>query len=114
MKLVDKVFGTYSQREIKRIMPLVERIEGMRDGMMALSDAELRAKTAEYKARFQAGETLDDLLPEAFATVREAARRVLKMEHYRVQSVVLFYIRGVLPKCVPVKVRPWFPHYLHT
>ena len=87
MKLVDKVFGTYSQREIKRIMPLVERIEGMRDGMMALSDAELRAKTAEYKARFQAGETLDDLLPEAFATVREAARRVLKMEHYRVQLI---------------------------
>ena len=87
MKLVDKVFGTYSQREIKRIMPLVEQIEGMRDGMMALSDAELRAKTAEYKARFQAGETLDDLLPEAFATVREAARRVLKMEHYRVQLI---------------------------
>ncbi len=87
MKLVDKVFGTYSQREIKRIMPLVEKIEGMRDGMMALSDAELRAKTAEYKARFQAGETLDDLLPEAFATVREAARRVLKMEHYRVQLI---------------------------
>ena len=87
MKLVDKVFGTYSQREIKRIMPLVERIEGMRDGMMALSDAELRARTAEYKARFQAGETLDDLLPEAFATVREAARRVLKMEHYRVQLI---------------------------
>ena len=87
MKLVDKVFGTYSQREIKRIMPLVEKIEGMRDDMMALSDAELRAKTAEYKARFQAGETLDDLLPEAFATVREAARRVLKMEHYRVQLI---------------------------
>ena len=87
MKLVDKVFGTYSQREIKRIMPLVEQIEGMRDGMMALSDTELRAKTAEYKARFQAGETLDDLLPEAFATVREAARRVLKMEHYRVQLI---------------------------
>ena len=87
MKLVDKVFGTYSQREIKRIMPLVEKIEGMRDSMMALSDAELRAKTAEYKARFQAGETLDDLLPEAFATVREAARRVLKMEHYRVQLI---------------------------
>ena len=87
MKLVDKLFGTYSQREIKRIMPLVEQIEGMRDAMMALSDAELRAKTAEYKARFQAGETLDELLPEAFATVREAARRVLNMEHYRVQLI---------------------------
>ncbi len=87
MKLIDKMFGTYSQREIKRIMPLVERIEGLRDSMMALSDAELCAKTAEYKARFQAGETLDDLLPEAFATVREAARRVLNMEHYRVQLI---------------------------
>ncbi len=87
MKLIDKVFGTHSEREVKRIMPLVEKIEGMRDSMMALSDAELRAKTAEYKARFQAGETLDDLLPEAYATVREAARRVLNMEHYRVQLI---------------------------
>ena len=87
MKLVDKVFGTYSQREIKRIMPLVDKIEGLRDSMMALSDGELRAKTAEYKARLSAGETLDDLLPEAFATVREAARRVLNMEHYRVQLI---------------------------
>ena len=87
MKLIDKIFGTYSEREIKRIMPLVERIESLRDDMMALSDAELRAKTAEYKARFQAGESLDDLLPEAFATVREAARRVLNMEHYRVQLI---------------------------
>ncbi len=87
MKLIDKVFGTHSEREVKRIMPLVEKIEGMRDAMMALSDEELRAKTAEYKARFQAGETLDDLLPEAYATVREAARRVLNMEHYRVQLI---------------------------
>ncbi len=87
MKLVDKLFGTHSQREIKRVMHLVEQIEGLRDSMIALSDAELRAKTSEYKARLQAGETLDDLLPEAYATVREAARRVLNMEHYRVQLI---------------------------
>ncbi|MBR3761909.1 MAG: preprotein translocase subunit SecA [Lachnospiraceae bacterium] len=87
MKITDKLFGTHSQREIKRIIPLVDKIESLRDGMMALSDEELRAKTAEYKSRFKAGETLDDLLPEAYATVREAARRVLNMEHYRVQLI---------------------------
>ena len=87
MKLTEKIFGTHSQRELKRIMPLVDKIEGMRDNMMALSDEELRAKTAEYKARLSAGETLDDLLPEAYATVREAARRALNMEHYRVQLI---------------------------
>ena len=85
MKLADKLFGTHSQRELKRIMPLVDRIESLRDTMMSLSDEELRGKTAEYKARFKDGETLDDLLPEAFATAREAARRVLNTEHYRVQ-----------------------------
>ena len=87
MKITDKLFGTHSQREIKRIIPLVDKVESLRDGMMALSDEELRAKTAEYKSRFKAGETLDDLLPEAYATVREAARRVLNMEHYRVQLI---------------------------
>ena len=87
MKITDKLFGTHSQREIKRIIPLVDKIESLRDGMMALSDEELRAKTAEYKSRFKAGETLDDLLPEADATVREEARRVLNMEHYRVQLI---------------------------
>ena len=87
MKLPEKIFGTHSQRELKRIMPLVDKIESLRDSMMALSDEELRAKTAEYKSRFQAGETLDDLLPEAYATVREAARRALNMEHYRVQLI---------------------------
>ena len=87
MKLTEKLFGTHSQRELKRIAPIVDKIESLRDGMMALSDEELRAKTAEYKARFQAGETLDDLLPEAFATVREAGRRALNMEHYRVQLI---------------------------
>ena len=85
MSIVEKLFGTHSEREIKRIMPLVEKIESLRDSMMALSDYELREKTTEYKKRLQEGETLDDLLPEAYATVREAARRVLNTEHYRVQ-----------------------------
>ena len=87
MKLIDNIFGTYSQREIKRITPLVDRIEGLRDSMMALTDEELRGKTQEFKSRFQAGETLDDLLVEAYAVAREAARRILKTEHYRVQII---------------------------
>ena len=85
MSIVEKLFGTHSEREIKRIMPLVDKIESLRETMMALSDEELRGKTKEYKKRLEEGETLDDLLPEAYATVREAARRVLNTEHYRVQ-----------------------------
>jgi preprotein translocase subunit SecA len=87
MNVVEKVFGTHSERELKRIYPIVDKIESLRDSMMALSDEELRNKTKEYKNRLAEGETLDDLLPEAFATVREAARRVLNMEHYRVQLI---------------------------
>ena len=87
MKIIDKVFGTHSEREIKRIMPLVEKIEGLRPQMQALSDEELRNKTAEFKKRLAEGATLDDLLPEAYATVREATARVLKTEHYRVQLI---------------------------
>ncbi len=86
-KIVDKIFGTHSERELKRIMPIVDRIEELRPTMQALSDEQLRGKTKEYKDRLAAGETLDDLLPEAFATVREAAKRVLNMEHYRVQLI---------------------------
>ena len=87
MKIIDKVFGTHSQRELKRIYPLVDKVESLSPAMAALSDEELRGKTKEYKTRLANGETLDDLLPEAFATVREAAKRVLKMEHYRVQII---------------------------
>ena len=83
MSLIEKIFGTHSERELKRIEPMVDKIESLRPQMQALSDEELRAKTTEYKERFANGETLDDLLPEAFATVREAAKRVLGMEHYR-------------------------------
>ena len=87
MKIIDKLFGTHSERELKLIMPIVEKVERYRDSMMALSDEELRNKTKEYKKRYADGETLDDLLPEAYATVREAGRRVLGMEHYRVQII---------------------------
>ena len=86
-KIVDKVFGTHSERELKRIMPIVDKVESYREAMGALSDAELKAKTKEFKDRLASGETLDDILPEAFATVREAAKRVLNMEHYRVQII---------------------------
>lgn len=87
MNLIEKVFGTHSERELKRIEPLVNRIEELRPTMQALSDSELRGKTDEYKRRLKEGETLDDLLPEAYATVREAAKRVLNMEHYPVQLI---------------------------
>ena len=85
MSVIEKIFGTHSSRELKRIEPLVDKIEALRPTMQALSDEELRGKTEEYKKRLTEGETLDDLLPEAYATVREAAKRVLNMEHYRVQ-----------------------------
>ncbi len=85
MGIITKVFGTHSEREIKRIMPLVHKIESYRESMMALSDEQLRGKTAEFKERLTKGETLDDLLPEAYAVVREATRRVLNQEHYIVQ-----------------------------
>ena len=87
MSALTKIFGTHSDRELKRITPLVDKVESYRDGMKALSDEELRGKTKEYKERLEKGETLDDLLPEAYATVREAASRVLGMEHYRVQII---------------------------
>ena len=87
MSTFTKLFGTHSERELKRIYPIVDKVESYRDQMAALSDDELKAKTKEYKERLEKGETLDDLLPEAYATVREAARRVLGMEHYRVQII---------------------------
>ena len=87
MNVIEKIFGTHSSRELKRIEPLVDKIEALRPTMQALSDEELRGKTEEYKKRLTEGETLDDLLPEAYATVREAAKRVLNMEHYRVQLI---------------------------
>ena len=85
MGVFEKLFGTYSERELKRITPIVDKIEALRPEMMELSDEELKNKTQEYRNRLADGETLEALLPEAYATVREAARRILKTEHYRVQ-----------------------------
>ncbi len=87
MNLIEKVFGTHSERELKMIYPIVDKIEAMRSEMMELSDEQLRDRTRIFKERLAAGETLDDILPEAFAAVREAARRTLGMEHYRVQLI---------------------------
>ena len=87
MGLMKKIFGDYSSRELKSIYPIVDKIEAMADEYKAMSDEALRAKTTEFKERLQNGETLDDILPEAFATVREAADRVLGMRPYRVQLV---------------------------
>ncbi len=87
MNIINKVFGTHSERELKRIEPIVKKIESYRDAMGQLTDDELKGKTAEFKKRLAEGETLDDLLPEAYAVVREAAKRVLNQEHYRVQLI---------------------------
>ena len=87
MSIVDKIIGTHSQRELKRIQGTVDKIESLQPEMKKLSDDELKAKTDEFKKRLESGETLDDILPEAYATVREAACRVLGMEHFRVQLI---------------------------
>lgn len=87
MSLVSKMFGTHSEREIKRLNPILNKIVSLRESMIALSDEQLRDKTDEFKKRLSEGETLDDILPEAYAVVREAARRVLKTEHYECQLI---------------------------
>ena len=87
MGLFEKVFGTHSDRELKAIRPIVNKIENLRPTMQAMSDEELRDQTRKFKERLANGETLDDILPEAFATVREASKRVLNMEHYNVQLI---------------------------
>ncbi|WP_032121326.1 preprotein translocase subunit SecA [Clostridium amazonitimonense] len=87
MGLLDKIFGSYSEREVKRIIPIVDKIEAMEDQIKALSDEELKGKTEEFKNRLEKGETLDDILPEAFAVVREASVRTLGMRHFREQLI---------------------------
>ena len=94
MKIIDKVFGTHSQRELKRIYPIADKVEALAPEMAALTDEQLRAKTKEYKARLANGETLDDLLPEAFATVREAGKRVLNMRHFDVQLIGGYFLHN--------------------
>ena len=87
MGFLQKLFGTHSQHELKRIYPIVDAIEAMDADMQKLSDAELKNKTKEFKERLANGETLDDILPDAFATMREAAWRVLGMKHFKVQII---------------------------
>ncbi|SHJ16077.1 protein translocase subunit secA [Clostridium cavendishii DSM 21758] len=87
MGLLNKIFGTYSEREVKRVIPIVDKIEALDETMQKLSDDELKAKTIEFKERLQKGETLDDILPEAFAVCREASVRVLGMKHYKEQLI---------------------------
>src|SRR5581483_10768992 len=85
--LLAKVVGTQNERELKRLRPIVSQVAAFESALQALSDEQLRAKTAEFKDRLSRGETLDDLLPEAFAVVREAGRRVLNMRHFDVQII---------------------------
>ncbi len=87
MGIFNKIFGSYSEKEVKRVMPIVEKINSLESEMEALTDEELRNKTADFKVRLQDGEALDDLLPEAFAVVREASKRVLGMRHFDVQLI---------------------------
>ena len=116
IKFVEKIFGSHSQRELKMILPLVDKVESLRPQMQSLSDEELRGKTQEYKTRYANGESLDSLLPEAYATVREAAKRVLKYgalpgtAHRRCDPASGTYRRDD----VPVKVRRWCPLFRLT
>ena len=87
MGLFEKIFGTYSERELKKIYPIADEVLALEEEYSKLSEKELKGKTAEFKKRLAEGETLDDILPEAFATVREAAWRVLGMKHYKVQII---------------------------
>ena len=87
MSFLEKIFGNYSEKEIKKIKPIVAKIDALESTFEALSDDELRAKTDEFKERYKNGESLDDLLPEAFANVREAAKRVMGMRHFEVQLI---------------------------
>ena len=87
MGLLTKIFGTYSDHELKKIYPIADKIEALEEEYKALTDAQLQAKTAEFKERLRSGETTDDILPEAFAAVREAADRVLGLRPYRVQLI---------------------------
>jgi Preprotein translocase subunit SecA (ATPase, RNA helicase) len=87
MKIFQKIFGSYSDRELKRINPIVNKIEALDSQIQSLNDEELRAKTDEFKERLSKGETLNDILPEAFAVVREAAWRTIGLKHYRVQLI---------------------------
>ena len=85
MGFLSKIFKSYSEKEVQRVMPIVEKINNIEPNIEKLTDEQLKAKTSEFKERLQKGETLDDILPEAFAVVREASKRVLGMRHFDVQ-----------------------------
>ncbi len=87
MNILEKIFGSYSEKELKRIKPIVDKIEALEPDMQKLTDSGLRAKTQEFKDRLARGESMDDILPEAFATVREASARVIGERHFRVQLI---------------------------
>ena len=114
MGFLEKLFGTHSQNELKRIYPIVDHIEALEPEMQKLSDEELRDKTREFKERLGNGETLDDILPEAFATVREAASRTLGMRHYRVQLIGgIILHQGRIAEMRTGDVRHWSPLFRH-
>ena len=96
MSFLEKIFGSYSKREINKILPLVDKIEEYEENYKSLTDDEIKNKTAEFKERIKNGETLDDILPEAYAIVAEASSRVLGMRHFRVQligGIILHHMR---------------------
>ena len=114
MSIFDKIFGTYSDRELKRIRPIADKVMALEDDMAKLSDAELKAKTPEFKERLKNGETLDDLLPEAFAVMREASWRVLGMKHFYVRVIGgIILHQGRIAEMKQVKVKLLFLHFLH-
>ena len=87
MSIFSKIFKSYSEKEVKRIMPIVEKINNLEEQISKLTDSELRGKTEEFKEQLKNGKTTDDILPEAFAVVREASKRVLGMRHFDVQLI---------------------------
>ena len=104
--VAKKLFGTSNERAVRRMRPIVNAINELESKMQKLSDAELQAKTAEFKQKLDNGATLDDLLIEAFAALREASKRVLKMRHYDVQLMGAWCCtRALSPRCAPAKAR---------
>ena len=107
IKMLTKVFGSRNDRTLRRMRKVVNIINGMEPAMEKLSDDELKAKTAEFRARLEKGETLESLIPEAFAVVREASKRVFGMRHFDVSCWAVWCLTiAASPRCVPVKVKP--------
>ena len=113
--LIKKIVGSKNERELKRIRPMIQRINALEPQVRPLTDDQLRAKTSELKERIDRGESLEEILPEAFAVVREAARRTLGERHYDVQlssSEGLSFTKARFPKWRLEKVKPWCPPFL--